>query len=57
MKLASIQKTVSAFVTSVLVWAAVVVASVPKPITAAEWLQLAGSLAVAGGVYQATNSK
>lgn len=54
--LAPYQKTVAAVVSYALVWGAVVVASVPKAITAAEWLQLAGGIAVATGVYQAVNT-
>lgn len=48
-------KSVTALVTAVLGWGAVVVASPPGPVTAAEWLSLGVAVATALGVYAVRN--
>lgn len=49
------RKTISAVVTGLLGWAAVVVTSEPSPVTASEWLVLGTTLATALGVYSVPN--
>lgn len=51
----SIQKTLTALVSGVLGWGAVVVASPSGRITASEWLMLGVVVANAGGVYSMPN--
>ena len=55
MKLSQYRKTVTALVTGVLGWAAVVVSSPSGPITAPEWLMLGVAAATALGVYSVSN--
>jgi hypothetical protein len=49
------RKTITAVVTGVIGWAAVVVASNQTAITASEWLMLATVVATACGVYTVAN--
>lgn len=56
MKLDTIRKTLTALVTGVLGWGAVVIASPSAPITAPEWLALGVVAATALGVYAVPNS-
>lgn len=55
MSLGVYNKAVGALVVAVLGWAAAVIASAPKAITASEWLELATAAAVALGVRQLQN--
>ena len=57
MKLTKYTKSITALVTGVLGWAAVVVSSEPSAITSSEWLQLAVTIAVALGVYASPPNK
>mgnify|MGYP001588206481 CR=1 FL=1 len=54
-KLAPYRKTVTAVVTGLLGWVAVVIASASAHIVAGEWYMLATVVAAALGVYQVTN--
>lgn len=53
--LAAYRKTITALVTGVLGWGAVVVASSSGPVTASEWLALGVVAATALGVYAIPN--
>ena len=53
--LAPYRKTVTAVVTGLIGWAAVVITSEPTAITASEWLMGATALATALGVYAVAN--
>lgn len=55
MNLAPYRKTVTAIVTGMLGWGAVVITSTVTRITASEWLMLGTVLATAFGVYQVPN--
>lgn len=48
-------KTITALVTGVLGWAAVVISSAASPISASEWLGLGVAVATALGVYGVSN--
>lgn len=50
-------KTITALVTGLIGWAAVVVTSESTKITSSEWLALAVAVAVALGVYSVPNTK
>lgn len=50
------QKAFAALVTGVIGWGAVVIASKPAPVTAAEWLGLGVVVATALGVYAVPNT-
>lgn len=54
-RLAPYRKTVTALVTGLLGWGAVVVTSEPATIIAPEWLMLGTVVATAFGVYQVSN--
>lgn len=56
MNLGTYNKSVTALVTGVLGWAAVVISSDTKSITAPEWLGLAVAAATALGVYGVANT-
>lgn len=49
-------KSITALVSGVLGWCAVVIASAPGRVTASEWLGLAVAIATALGVYSASNT-
>ena len=49
------RKTITAVVTGLIGWAAVVITSEPAAITASEWLMGATALATALGVYAVAN--
>jgi hypothetical protein len=49
------QKTISALVTGLLGWGAIVVVSDPTAITASEWIALGVAAATALGVYAVPN--
>lgn len=53
--LAPYRKTVTALVTGILGWVAVVIASDSTAITSGEWYMLAVVIATALGVYQIAN--
>lgn len=55
MNLAPYRKTVTAVVTGLIGWAAVVITSEPTAITASEWLMGVTALATALGVYAVAN--
>lgn len=55
-KLAPYRKTVTAVVTGLIGWGAVVIASPSGPITAPEWLMLATVVAQGLGVYAVANA-
>lgn len=55
MTIAEIRKALTPLVTGGLGWAALVVQSAPREITAGEWLMGAGILATSLGVYAVTN--
>lgn len=55
MNLAAYRKTITAVVTGLIGWAAVVITSDPAAITASEWLMGATALATALGVYAVGN--
>lgn len=57
MNLPAYNKTISAVITGLLGWGAVVVSSDAKAVTASEWLSLGVALAVAAGVYQIPNEQ
>ncbi len=57
MNLTAYSKTIAALVTGVLGWGAVVIASAPAAITAAEWLALGVVVATALGVYAVPNAR
>lgn len=50
------RKVIAATVGAMITWGTAVVISEPAPVTASEWLQLAGGLATAWGVYQISNN-
>lgn len=54
-KLSQFQKTITALVSGVIGWAAVVIASPASAISASEWLMLAVAGATALGVYAVPN--
>lgn len=54
--MAKYRKTVTAIITGLIGWAAAVVASSSKSITAAEWVMLATVIATALGVYAIPNA-
>lgn len=55
MNIAEVRKALTPPVTAGLAWAALVVNSPSRPITAGEWLMGAGILATSLGVYAITN--
>lgn len=55
MNLPAYKKTISALVTGVLGWVAVVITSAPAAVSASEWLMLGVVLATALGVYTVRN--
>lgn len=55
-KLAAYRKTITAVVTGVTGWFAVVISSTPTAITASEWLGLGVVVATALGVYAVSNA-
>lgn len=57
MNLAMYRKTITALVTGLLGWGAVVITSEPTAITSSEWLGLGVALATAFGVYQIPNEE
>lgn len=54
-RIAPYRKTVTALVTGLIGWAAVVIVSEPSNVTATEWLGLAIAVATALGVYAVPN--
>jgi len=57
MKLAAYRKSITALITGLLGWGAVVIVSESTKITASEWLSLGIALATAAGVYQVKNEE
>lgn len=57
MNLSVYKKSISAVVTGVLGWSAIVIASEPTAITASEWQFLAVGLATALGVFTVSNAR
>ncbi len=53
--LATYRKTITAIITGIIGWAAVVIASSSNNITGAEWIALATVLATALGVFAVPN--
>ena len=49
-------KTITALVTGILGWAAVVISSAAGPVSASEWLGLGVAVATALGVYGVSNT-
>lgn len=50
-------KAITAFVTGVIGWGYMVIASEPQAVTASEWMMLAAIAAGAAGVYQMPNAE
>lgn len=55
MNLTAYSKTITALVTGLLGWGAVVITSEANPVTASEWLALGVAVATALGVYAVPN--
>lgn len=55
MSLSSYRKTVTALVTGLIGWGAIVISSEAAKVTGSEWLMLATVVATALGVYSVSN--
>ena len=56
MNLSKYAKTITALVSGVLGWAAVVISSAAAPVSASEWLGLGVAVATSLGVYAVSNT-